>query len=388
MKYYIIAGEASGDLHGSNLMRAIIQRDAQADIRYWGGDRMASVEGHTTMVRHIRDLAFMGFVEVVQNLRTVLGNITFCKQDILSFRPDVVVFIDYPGFNLKIAKYTHQQGFRNVYYISPQVWAWKRGRVKAMRRDLDSLCYILPLERDFFSQVDFPQAVYVGHPLIDEVRSYRHSAAAAGEDNVEAQRPPVIALLPGSRKMELRKMMPPMLHLAGKHPEYRFVVAGMSLLGAPFYQSLLGAEPPANVEVRYDCTYDILSQAHAAVVCSGTATLEAAIFRVPQVVCYKANALSVAIAKAFAKVRYISLVNLIADRTVVRELIQRDLSDNVLEQEFRLIAADTGVRTRMLQEYDEVVALLGNGDASDKTADIIVAKGSGGKDSHNNPTNH
>ncbi|MCR5423316.1 MAG: lipid-A-disaccharide synthase [Bacteroidales bacterium] len=368
MKYYIIAGEASGDLHGSNLMRAIVRRDAQADIRYWGGDRMAAIEGRTTMVKHIRDLAFMGFVEVVQNLRTVLGNIAFCKQDILAFRPDVMVFIDYPGFNLKIAKFTRQQGFRNVYYISPQVWAWKRSRLKAMRRDLDMLCYILPLERDFFARVDFPQALYVGHPLIDEVNNYRH---AAGE-GAAAHAGEVIALLPGSRKMELRKMMPPMLQLARRHPEYRFVVAGMSLLGEPFYRTLLGAEPPANVEVRYDSTYDILSQARAAVVCSGTATLEAAIFRVPQVVCYKANALSVAIAKAFAKVRYISLVNLIADRTVVRELIQQDLTDGVLEQEFRLVADDADTRERMLRDYDAVVALLGNGDASDRTAEVVV----------------
>lgn len=363
-KYYIIAGEASGDLHGSNLMKALLARDPQAQIRFWGGDRMAAVGGNAVMVKHIRDLAFMGFVEVVAHLGTVLGNIALCKKDILDFQPDAMVFVDYPGFNLKIAKFTRRHGFRNFYYISPQVWAWKKGRIKAMRRDLDKLCYILPSERDFFAHADFAQAVYVGHPLLDEVDNYRSRHSAPPSDTK------TVALLPGSRKQELRKMLPPMLQLAQRHPECRFVVAGMSLLGMPFYEDIMG-RPLPNVEVRLDQTYDILAQSHAAVVCSGTATLEAALFRVPQVVCYKANAVTIAIAKAFAHVKYISLVNLIADQPIVRELIQQDFNDGTLETEFRKIADDGDARDAMLRGYDRVIDLLGNAGASRRTAAVI-----------------
>lgn len=373
MKYYIIAGEASGDLHGSNLMQAIIARDPQAEIRYWGGDRMAAVEGNTTMVKHIRELAIMGFVEVALNAKTVVNNLYFCKLDIMQFNPDAMVFIDYPGFNLKIAKYTREQGFRNYYYISPQVWAWKQGRLKAMRRDIYKLCYILPSERKFYSEVDFPQAIYVGHPLLDEVGRYRQRAAAQEVSSSEDSRP-IVALLPGSRRQELRKTLPTMLRLARRHPEYQFVVAGMSLIGSDFYSQLIGNEV-SNLSVVYDSTYDLLSRSFAAVVCSGTATLETALFRVPQVVCYRGNPITIGIAaffiKAMGKLKYISLVNLIADEPIVRELIQNDVNDANIEAEFRNITVNADARNAMLEGYGRMIGILGNEGASQRTADII-----------------
>jgi len=373
VKYYIIAGEASGDLHGSNLMRAIIKNDPQAEIRFWGGDRMASVEGNTSMVKHIRELAIMGFVEVAINVRTVLNNLYFCKLDIMQFNPDAMIFIDYPGFNLKIAKFTREQGFRNFYYISPQVWAWKQGRLKTMRRDIYKLCYILPSERKFYSEVDFPQAIYVGHPLLDEIRNYKDLYQDSDETTKDNNRK-IIALLPGSRRQELRKTLPTMIRLARRHPEYQFVVAGMNLLGEAFYNELIGEEAK-NLSVVFDSTYKLLSQSYAAVVCSGTATLETALFRVPQIVCYKGNPITIGIAayfiKRMAKLKYISLVNLIADKPIVKELIQNDVNDANIEAEFRKITVDADSRDEMLKGYDQMIEILGNEGASQRTADII-----------------
>lgn len=369
MKYYIIVGEASGDLHGANLMRALLKQDPQAEIRFWGGDRMAEVAGNP--VRHIRDLAYMGIVEVTAHLRTIMGNIRFCKQDLLQYHPDVCVFIDYPGFNMGIAKFAHQHGFKTVYYISPQVWAWKKGRLKAMRRDLDALCYILPSERDFFAHASMPQAQYVGHPLLDEVERYRQHAAI--QDTSSDPRP-LIALLPGSRKQELRRMLPPMLQLAARHPEYRFQIAGMQLLGQAFYQELLQASHLTNdnVEVLYDQTYDILSRSFAAIVCSGTATLETALFRVPQMVCYKANAISIAIARRMVHINYISLVNLTVDAPVVKELLQNDFTAETMEAEFANITTNEIYRRQMLQGYDQVIDIMGHQGASERTAQTII----------------
>lgn len=383
MKYYIISGEASGDLHGANLMRALLRRQPDAQIRFWGGDRMAEAAAASpsaVQVRHIRDLAFMGIVEVVSHLREISGNLKFCKQDILDFHPDTVVFIDYPGFNLKIAKFTHSKGFRNVYYISPQIWAWKKGRIRPMRRDLDKLCYILPSERAFYARNNFPQAVYVGHPLLDEVERYRlqHKDVAARQDNAEGQtaaerQKPLIALLPGSRKQELRRMLPAMARLAQRHPEFHFVVAAMTLIGREFYESCLPKDV-TNVELRFDSTYQILSSAFAAVVCSGTATLETALFRVPQVVCYQCNRLSAFIARILIgkSIKYISLVNLIADSPIVTELIQSDFNDGVLDGEFRKITVDESNRSRIFEGYDRLIGILEGPGASERTADIII----------------
>lgn len=365
MRYYIIAGEASGDLHGANLMRAIIRRDPEAEIRFWGGDAMTAVGG--TRVRHIRDLAYMGFVEVAMHLPAVLGNIRFCKQDIEAFRPDALVYVDYPGFNLKIAKFAHKLGYKNIHYISPQLWAWKKGRITSMRRDLDRLCYILPFEQDFYSRNHFPQAVYVGHPLLDAVAQFRAESTSENPQNGAT-----VALLPGSRRQELKKVLPPMLRLAAAHPEYRFVIAGMSLLGDAFYEPFI--KDAANVSVVYDKTYELLSSSYAALVCSGTATLETALFNVPQVVCYSANALSIAIAKRFVgkRIKYISLPNLIADEPIVTELIQQDLTPQRLEEEFARITVQQGSRQQMLQGYARLHALLGNAGASDRTAQEII----------------
>ena len=364
MRYYIIAGEASGDLHGANLMRALQRHDSDAQFRYWGGDAMQDVAG--SPVRHIRDLAIMGFIEVVMHLRTVLGNIRFCKQDILQYRPDVLVTIDYPGFNLKIAKFAHQHGIKTIHYISPQLWAWKKGRIKSMRKNLDKLCYILPFEQEFYAQNNFPQAVYVGHPLLDAVAQFR-------EDTTQAlnYEKPVVALLPGSRQQEIKRVLPTMLDLADRHPEYQYVVAGMSLLSDAFYQDLIGNRN--NVAILKDQTYRLLSNAYAAIVCSGTATLETALFNVPQVVCYRANAISVAIARRLigTRIKYISLVNLIADKPIVTELIQNDMNVANLEKEFSSIT-NTDSRQRMLDEYAYLHTLLGSAGASDCAAQEII----------------
>lgn len=368
MKYYIISGEASGDLHGSNLMKAIYRQDPNAEIRFWGGDLMQSVGG--TMVKHIRDLAIMGFVEVVAHLRTVLANIKLCKQDILAFNPDAVIFIDYPGFNLRIAKFTHSHGFKNFYYISPQVWAWKKGRIKTMRKVLDKMFVILPFEKSFYDKNNVSNVDYVGHPLLDAVADFK---SVNKEDDFRKQHNlddrPIIALMPGSRKMELRKMMPTMADLASRHPEYNFVIAGMTLLGDSFYKPFLTSE---NVTLVYNQTYLLLQSAFAGVITSGTATLEAALFHLPQVVCYRANAFTVALAKRFAKVNYISLVNLIADKPVVRELIQKDLNKNTLETEFSKITKDKNNRMAMIAEYENIEKMLGSKGVSDKAAEAIL----------------
>ena len=358
MKYYLIAGEASGDLHGANLIRALREQDPDAQFRFWGGDLMAAVGG--TPVRHIRDLAIMGFVEVVAHLGTVLGNIRFCKQDILAFQPDVVVGIDYPGFNLKIEAWAHQQGFKTVHYISPNLWAWKKGRIKGMKKSLDRLCYILPFEQRFFADNDMQQALYVGHPLLDAVKDSLFAPAFSGKR-------PIIALL--------------MVQLADRHPEYRFIVAGMSLIGHEFYDTLIAKrsdtkafKQSSNLEVVYDQTYPLLASAYAAVVCSGTATLETALFNVPQVVCYRANPLSVAIARLIVgnRIRYISLVNLIADQTIVTELIQGEFNPTRLEHEFQRITADNANRIRMLTQYAHMRDLLAGTGASQRTAQAIL----------------
>lgn len=369
MKYYIIAGEASGDLHGANLMQALRRHDPDAEFRYWGGDNMRAVDGDP--VRHIRDMAFMGFVEVLAHLPAVMDNITLCKKDILDYRPDVLVTIDYPGFNLKMARHAHEHGIKTVHYISPQLWAWKGGRIKRMRHDLDKLCYILPFEQDYYRDNRLPQAVYVGHPLLDAVESFQHST-------VNAQRPthPTIILLPGSRRQEIAKVLPVMLRLAARHKEYDFAIAGMTLLGEAFYRRIIDRQGGdlTHVRIVYDQTYPLLASAYAAVVCSGTATLETALFNVPQVVGYIANPLSVAIARRIVgkRIKYISLVNLIADAPVVTELIQEEMNDRRLEEEFRLITTDTNARQKMLDGYAHIHDILGNAGASDRTAEEII----------------
>ena len=364
MKYYIIAGEASGDLYGANLMKALREQDPQAEFRFWGGDAMRQEGGEP--MRHIRDLAIMGFIEVVLHLRTVLGNISFCKKDIEAWNPDAVIGIDYPGFNLKIEKWAHEHGFKAIHYISPQLWAWKKGRLKGMRRYLDRLCYILPFEQEFYAKNNLPQATYVGHPLLEIVQNRPKDEPFAFDDR------PIIALLPGSRKQELTKCLPGMVGLARRHPEYHFVVGGMSLLGKKLYDRYIPSE--AGISVVFDQTHRLLSQAYAAVVCSGTATLETGLFHVPQVVCYRGNPVSIAIARVLVSrhINHIALVDLIDDSNVVTELLQQDYNDQRLEEEFRLITVDKGSREKMLEGYRRVEEKLGSAGASRRAAEVII----------------
>jgi lipid-A-disaccharide synthase len=385
MKYYIIAGEASGDLHGGNLVREIRRRDPAAEIRCWGGDHMEAAGG--VLVKHYRDLAFMGFLEVVAHLRTILRNMRFCREDIVRFRPDVVVFIDYPGFNIPMATFAKRKGLRTVYYISPQVWAWKEGRVRTLKKVVDHMLVILPFEKDFYRRWDW-EVQYVGHPLVGEIERRRASAAGDAGDQPHAGSDagvelrgyvdgrPTVAMLPGSRRQEVRLKLPVMLQVAERFPQCRFVVAQAPGLDDAFLASFLSGRK--GVEVRKGDTYGLLLEADAALVTSGTATLETALFGVPQVVCYKGNPLSYRIAKRLVKIRYISLVNLIMDREVVRELIQDDLTPDNLARELATIL-DPGVSARVRSDYTELQALLSRGgDASARAADCIVETASGG----------
>lgn len=362
MKYYIIAGEASGDLHGSNLIREIKARDAAAEIRCWGGDLMEAAGA--TLVKHYRDLAFMGFVEVVANLRTILRNLDFCKQDIRKFQPDLLIYIDYPGFNLRVADWAKREGFHNVYYISPQVWAWKENRVKTIKASVDRMLVILPFELDFYRKWKYPVS-YVGHPLAEVIEKYK-------EDNASLQRnPKLIALLPGSRKQEILKKLPVMLSVTPSFPDYEFVVAKAPGVSDDFYAPLLAKFP--NVRTTSNATYAVLMQAEAALVTSGTATLETALFGVPEVVCYKGNKISYLIAKRLIKVKYISLVNLIMDRLVVKELIQDDMNTQNLVQELKNLLHNQEYRNRITGDYDQLRRLLQQGgNASAKAAEEIV----------------
>lgn len=366
MKYYIIAGEASGDLHGSNLMKALYQEDTNAAIRFWGGDLMQKAGG--TLVKHYRELAFMGFAEVVMNLKTILNNITFCKTDIEKFNPDVIIFIDYPGFNMRIAKWAKQKGIKTHYYISPQIWAWKENRIKAVKRDFDKLYVILPFEKDFYEKKHHFPVAFVGHPLIDAIHNRTTADALSFRKDHQLDEKPIIALLPGSRKQEISKMLSIMLSVVEDFPEYQFVIAGAPSQEYDFYQQFLNGK---NIKFVANKTYDLLSNAHAALVTSGTATLETALFKVPEVVCYKGNWVSYQIAKRIITLKYISLVNLIMDEEVVTELIQDDCNSKRIKAELTKIL-DPNHRTTLLQKYDQLEEKLGGMGASEKTAKLIV----------------
>lgn len=359
-KYYIIAGEASGDLHGSNLIKAIHRQDTQANIRCWGGDKMEAAGA--TLVKHYRDLAFMGFVEVVKHLGTILNNIRFCKEDIARYAPDVLILIDYPGFNMRIATWAKQQGIKVMYYISPQVWAWKENRVHKLKRDVDKLLVILPFEVDFFKKWQH-EVTYVGHPLIEAVNE-------ALQERVRPLSPkPIIALLPGSRLQEINIKLPIMLQVMKHFTDYQFVIAGAPSMPDEVYHALAGKE---QVMIVRNDTYNLLRQAKAALVTSGTATLETALFRVPQVVCYKGNPVSYWLARKLVKVKYISLVNLIMDKLVVRELIQYELNETLLQEELNKLVHDEHYRQRVLQDYDVLWELLGAMHASNQAAHAAI----------------
>ena len=365
MKYYLIAGEASGDLHGANLMRALQQIDPKAEFRFWGGDRMEAVGGK--LIKHYRDLAFMGFWEVVTNLRTILRNIDFCKRDIIQFQPDAIIFIDYPGFNMRIAKWAKQRGIPTHYYISPQIWAWKENRIKAIKRDVDAMYVILPFEKDFYEEKHQYPVHFVGHPLLDAIAARKEVSEEVFKRENGLDERPIIALLPGSRKQEIAKMLSVMLSVVGSYHQYQFVIAGAPSLGYDFYKQFIKEE---NVHFVSGKTYDLLSHAHAALVTSGTATLETALFRVPEVVCYRGNWISYQIAKRVISLKYISLVNLIMDAPVVTELIQGDLNTRNLKTELnKLLNPD--YREKLLNNYEALREKLGNEGASERTAQAI-----------------
>lgn len=366
MKYYIIAGEASGDLHGSNLMKSIYKEDAQANIRFWGGDLMEKAGG--TLVKHYRELAFMGFSEVIMNLKTIFGNIKMCKQDILNFNPDVIIFIDYPGFNMRIAKWAKKRGIKTHYYISPQIWAWKENRISAIKRDFDELYIILPFEKDFYEKKHNFPVHFVGHPLIDAIKNREVTTEEVFREKNNLDQKPIIALLPGSRKQEITKMLSVMLSVVEDFKEYQFVIAGAPSQEFSFYQTFLKNE---NVHFISNKTYDLLSISHAALVTSGTATLETALFKVPEVVCYKGSWVSYQIAKRVITLKYISLVNLIMDREVVKELIQDDFNTKNLNVELSKIL-NTNNRKRIFDDYNELEQRLGGEGASAKTAKLII----------------
>ncbi|NQX86683.1 MAG: lipid-A-disaccharide synthase [Flavobacteriaceae bacterium] len=366
MKYYIIAGEASGDLHGSNLMKALLEKDVSAEFRFWGGDLMQSVNG--TLVKHYKDLAFMGFVEVLMNLRTITKNLAFCKKDIAAYDPDCIIFIDYPGFNLRIAKWAKQKGFSTHYYISPQIWAWKEGRIKDIRRDVDKMYVILPFEKAFYEKRHHYPVEFVGHPLIDAIAKRLPIDEYEFRAQHELTEKPIIALLPGSRKQEIKKMLSVMLSVIDDFPEYQFVIAGAPSQDYSFYEQFI-TNP--NVHFVSNVTYDLLSVSTAALVTSGTATLETALFKVPEVVCYKGSWLSYQIGKRLVKhIKYISLVNLIMDKEVVTELIQSECNTKRLRNELKLIL-DAYERTRFFIAYYELEKKLGGLGASKKTANSI-----------------
>lgn len=373
-RYYIIAGEPSGDLHGSNLIKELKKLDAGAVIRCWGGDLMQAAGGE--VVKHYKDLLFMGFVEVLRNLRTILANLKFCKKDIASFQPDVLVLIDYPGFNLRIAKWAKKAGFRVIYYISPQVWAWKASRVKGIKMYVDKMLVILPFEQEFYGKRDY-KVEYIGHPLVQVVEEFprgmrpmittRSCSAANGNRKKD-----VIALLPGSRQQEVSVKLPIMLEAAKSFPQYDFIVAQAPSLPIEFYQKMLA--PYDNVNVAFSGqTYALLTKAKAALVTSGTATLETALFSVPQVVCYKGSNLSYQIAKRMVKIKYISLVNLIMDKPVVKELIQNDLTVENAVRELDEILHNPARIAQIRSDYAILKALLQKqGNASVRAAQEIV----------------
>lgn len=361
MKYYVIAGEASGDLHGSHLLKELKKLDASADFRAWGGDKMAA-EG-ATLVKHFRDLAFMGFAEVLMNLRTILKNISFCKSDILQYQPDVLVLIDYPGFNLRIAKWARARGIKVVYYIAPQVWAWKENRVKMMRQCIDLMMVILPFEKTYFKEKWDWEVAYVGHPLVNTIDRFEPRVARFSDK-------PVVAILPGSRRQEIKVKLPVMLEVSKQFAGYQFIVAMAPGTDEAFYQPFISPYP--NVSCVGGLTYDLLKVARAAMVTSGTATLETALFGVPEVVCYKGNPVSYAIAKRLITIKYISLVNLIMDKLVVKELIQDQMNARALTAELTQLLESPERRAQLSLDYAALKAMLSAGGHASANAAALV----------------
>lgn len=358
MRYYIIAGEASGDLHAANLISELRKKDPQAKFRAWGGDHI--LNAGVSLVNHYRDTAFMGFVEVIKHLPQILNFIRQCKQDIMDWQPDVIILVDYPGFNFRIAEFTHNRNIRTVYYISPQLWAWKSSRIKKVKLWVDELLVILPFEKDFYKKYNV-DAHFVGHPLMDEI----HKPQAFEKIELEKD---IIALLPGSRKQEIERMLPYMLRLSADFPEHKFIVAGLSSLSEKLYQEI---EKYPQVDIIYNRTYDLLASSQAAIVTSGTATLETALFRIPQIVVYRSSPINYFLGKRLIKVKFISLVNLILDRLLVKELIQGDMTIERMKTELNRLLHDAEEKKVLAEGYDELINALGSSGASSRAAKII-----------------
>ncbi len=366
MKYYVIAGEASGDLHGANLLKAIKAEDSEAEFIAWGGDLMEKAGAR--LVKHYKDLAFMGFTEVLMNIRTIFKNIRFCKSDILQYKPDVLILIDYPGFNLRIAEFAHQHGIRVFYYISPQIWAWKQSRVHTIKKVVEHMYVILPFEKEFYARFHV-DVTYVGHPLIDALSQFERDSTFRDRNNLGDK--PIIALLPGSRKQEISRILPEMLLSIQEFNEYTPVIAGAPSISTEQYLEWIGN---SSVKVISGETYQLLSESTAAIVTSGTATLETALFSIPEVVCYKGGQISYWLARKLIKVKYISLVNLILDRLSVVELIQADMNAEKVKTTLKSLLNKGEVREKQLTDFKELKQVLGGGGASQRAAHDMVLR--------------
>ena len=368
MKYFIIAGEASGDLHGANLIKALKKEDPHAEFNAWGGDLME--KAGATILKHYKELAFMGFLVVLQNLKTILGNEKLCKSQIADFQPDAVIFIDYPGFNLRIAKWAKKSNFKTLYYISPKVWAWKQSRAKTIKKYIDKLYVIFPFEVPFYKKYDY-EVEFIGHPLMDAIAQFKDASTSfesfATENNLSDK--PIVAMLPGSRNDEIKHMLPIMLETAKQFTDYQFVIAGAPSQNITFYEQVAGTR---NIKIVFGKTYELLNHSVAGLITSGTATLETALFNVPQIVCYAGNQISYEIAKRLIKVKYISLVNLVLDAPVVKEYIQGDLNLRNTTTELKKILFNEGYRQNMLNEYETLRRELGNAGASERTAKLML----------------
>ncbi|MEN0054063.1 MAG: lipid-A-disaccharide synthase [Mucilaginibacter sp.] len=364
MRYYLVAGEASGDLHGANLMKALKERDPEAEFRFFGGDLMLAEGG--TLVKHYREMAFMGLIEVIVHLRAILKNIHQCKDDIKAWQPDVLILIDIPGFNLKIAAYAKTIGLDVNYYISPKVWAWNQKRVLKIKKIVDHLYCILPFEVDFYKSWGM-EVDYVGNPLLDAIAAFKPDPDFLPQQGLAGKK--IIALLPGSRKQEISNLLPCMMEVADRFPGHQVVIAGAPSFQIDYYKQFMGDK---NIPIIFNATYNLLSHAEAAVVASGTATLETALFQVPQVVVYRANPLTIAVGRMVIKVEFLSLVNLIMGREVIKELIQESCTSAKINAELDLILNDTDYRDTMLANYTELDERMGEPGASAKTADLII----------------
>lgn len=365
MKYYIISGEASGDMHGSMLIRELKKKTPEAHFRCWGGEKMQA-EG-AEIVKHYKDLAFMGFAEVLMNIRTIKRNLDFCEKDILNYNPDILILIDYPGFNMRIARFAHTKGIKVVYYIAPQVWAWKKNRIHQLHRNTDLCFALLPFEKEYHAARGY-SIEYTGNPLLDTINNYNEKPQQLSLSITDK---PIIALLPGSRKQEIKRILPYMLKVIDSFPEFRFVIAAAPSLPSSFYDRIIGN---ANVERVIAETYPLLTESRAALVTSGTATLETALFKVPQVVCYRTSFLTATVALILVRVKFISLVNIILGRKAVTELIQYKLTKRNLIQELLKIVNEPVHRKQMLDDYNELCSKVGSGSPAAKAAEIINTK--------------